>query len=216
MNQMVFYDKYNDLLVFECKHLRLIIQILFAILDHNRLVNPAEEQQFLCFFEPLLDKVAAVTKFQQAVRRSLFRKRLKDEQLLVSRIIQKRAAFCIQSWWSSLKLRKRAVALANIKKHLAKIQSNELYLEQTIYQNINAVIAAAHQAFRFREQTVMFDFNPASYGVCMQVAEARDVTRYQERSAPVWLDVNIEPPSFPKTSYINSILALFHLNQGDC
>lgn len=78
MNQMVFYDKYNDLLVFECKHLRLIIQVLFAILDYNRTINHSEDQQFLCFFEPLLDKVAAITKFQQAVRLSMFRKKLKE------------------------------------------------------------------------------------------------------------------------------------------
>jgi hypothetical protein len=39
MNQMVFYDKYNDLLVFECKHQSLIVAILFAILDYNRTIN---------------------------------------------------------------------------------------------------------------------------------------------------------------------------------
>lgn len=60
---MVFFDKYNDFLVFECKNLRLVVQILFAILDYNRSLNQTEDQQFLCFFEPLLKKVAAVTKF---------------------------------------------------------------------------------------------------------------------------------------------------------
>jgi hypothetical protein len=32
---MVFYDKYNDFLVFEGPSVRLILQILFAILDYN-------------------------------------------------------------------------------------------------------------------------------------------------------------------------------------
>lgn len=81
---MVFFDKYNDLLVFECKHLRLIVQVLFAILDYNRQLNHAEDQQFLCFFEPLLDKVASITKFQQAVRTCLYRKKLKEDQLPVN------------------------------------------------------------------------------------------------------------------------------------
>lgn len=58
----------------------------------------------------------------------------------------------------------------------------------------------------------MFDFNPASYGVCMQVAEAEDVSRYDTMSAPAWLNVNIEPPSFTATPNLNTILALFHFN----
>jgi len=52
------------------------------------------------------------------------------------------------------------IALTNIKHHVQKINSNEIYLEQTVYQNINSVISEAHRAFRFREQTVMFDFDP--------------------------------------------------------
>jgi len=123
---MVFYDKYNDFLVFQCPHLRVIVQILFAILDYNRSINHQEDQQFLCFFEPLLEKVAAVTKFQQAVRTCLYRKSLRDDDLAVTKIVQKRAAYCIQSWWSSLKLRKRMIALTNIKKHIEKINSNEI------------------------------------------------------------------------------------------
>lgn len=58
------------------------------------------------------------------------------------------------------------------------------------------MISAAHRAFRFREQTIMFDFNPASFGVYMRVAEAKDVDRYEECSAPKWLGVPIEPPNF--------------------
>jgi hypothetical protein len=81
----------------------------------------------------------------------MYRKKLQDDDLAVNKIVQKRAAYCIQSWWSGLKLRKRLIALANIKKHIEKINSNEIYLEQTVYQNINSVIGQAHQAFRFKE-----------------------------------------------------------------
>lgn len=62
----------------------------------------------------------------------------------------------------------------------------------------------------------MFDFNPASFGVYMRVAEAKDVDRYEECSAPKWLGVPIEPPNFQNSANLNSILALFHFNQGDC
>ena len=36
LNERVFYDKYNDLMVFESESLHLIVHILFAILDFNR------------------------------------------------------------------------------------------------------------------------------------------------------------------------------------
>lgn len=128
-NQMVFFDKYNDLLVFECRQLRIVVQVLFAILDYNRQLSGSEDQQFLCFFEPLLNKVAAVTKFQQAVRACLYRNKVPNDQLPVNQIIQKRAAYCIQAWWHGLKLRKRLASLANIQHHLAKINSCDLYLD---------------------------------------------------------------------------------------
>jgi len=62
LNQMVFFDKYNDFLVFEGPSVRLILSILFAILDYNRTIDQYEDQQFLCFFEPLLKTSAAISK----------------------------------------------------------------------------------------------------------------------------------------------------------
>jgi len=62
----------------------------------------------------------------------------------------------------------------------------------------------------------MFDFNPVSYGVHMQVAEASDVQRYDKCSAPRWMNIAIEPPDFVSTPNLNSILALLHFNHGDC
>ena len=62
----------------------------------------------------------------------------------------------------------------------------------------------------------MFDFNPSSFGVHMQVAEHPDSNRYQNTSCPNWLKVPIEPAPFQPTSHLNSVLALFHFNQGDC
>lgn len=73
LNQMVFFDKYNDLLVFEPSSPMVLIQVLYQILDYNRSINVDEDQQFLCFFEPLLKKLAAVTKIQQFFRAKWFR-----------------------------------------------------------------------------------------------------------------------------------------------
>jgi hypothetical protein len=35
-------------------------------------------------------------------------------------------------------------------------------MEQTVYQNIDLVLAQSHQSFRFKEQVVMFDFHPVT------------------------------------------------------
>ena len=52
-------------------------------------------------------------------------------------------------------------------------------MEQTAYQNINKIISNSYRAFRFFEQKVMFDFNPVTHSVCMQVAERHDVRRFR-------------------------------------
>lgn len=62
----------------------------------------------------------------------------------------------------------------------------------------------------------MFDFNPLSYGIYMQVEEAFDVNRYINCSAPLWFGVDIQPPDFQSTQHVNSLSAFFHFNSGDC
>ena len=64
LENMVFFDKYNDFLVFEGKTLSLTLSVLFAILDYNRALLTSEDLQFLCFFEPLLRKQTAATRIQ--------------------------------------------------------------------------------------------------------------------------------------------------------
>jgi hypothetical protein len=43
LNQMVFFDKYNDFLVFEGPSVKLVLSILFAILDYNRTIDTNED-----------------------------------------------------------------------------------------------------------------------------------------------------------------------------
>ena len=75
---MVFFDKYNDFLVFEGPSFKLVLQLLYAILDYNRTRDEQEDQQFLCFFEPLLDRAAKTTMIQLNIRAALFRRSLKQ------------------------------------------------------------------------------------------------------------------------------------------
>ena len=213
---MVFFDKYNDFLVFQGPSVRLVLSILFAILDYNRTIDTNEDQQLLCFFEPLLDRAAAASKIQQAFRAHRFRKSL--EKLPIHLIIRRRAAYCIQEWWSNLKFKKRLQALLKIAKHVNLINSNEIYLEQTIYCNINAVVSQSHAAFRFKEQSIMFDFNPTNFGIHMAIEEdpTQGVYRYKNLAVPAWFGVNLRPPDFLPSPYINNLQAFFHFNQGDC
>ena len=132
--------------------------------------------------------------------------------------MRRRAAYCIQEWWSNLKFKKRLQALSKIAKHVALINSNEIYLEQTIYCNINAVVSQSHAAFRFKEQSIMFDFNPTTFGIHMAIEEdpSQGVYRYKNLAVPGWFGVNLRPPDFLASPYINNLQAFFHFNQGDC
>jgi hypothetical protein len=131
---MVFYDRYNDFMVFKSSSVSLVLTLLYAILDFNFSIDLHEDQQFLCFFRPLLEKKAAATRIQQAFRAFRFRKDYTRTSLPIYKIIQRRAALCVQSWWSNMKLKKRMNALSNIRKHAMQITSNEIFIEQTMYQ----------------------------------------------------------------------------------
>ena len=58
-------------------------------------------------------------------------------------------------------------ALSNIKAHVDSIDTSCLYLEQTIYKNLNEIATRVHSQYRFLEQSIMFDFNPHTYQIHM-------------------------------------------------
>jgi len=112
-------------------------------------------------------------------------------------------------------------ALSNIKAHIDSIQSNCLYLEQSIYQNLNEIAARVHSQYRFLEQSIMFDFNPHTYQIYMQVQEnfpqdGSDIGRYKSIAVPRWFNLPLKTPDFMQTQNMNNLLALFHFNVGDC
>ena len=53
-------------------------------------------------------------------------------------------------------------ALEKIRQHVDKIESPILFIEQSVYQNLNEIAAKIHKQYRFTEQSVKFDFNPKS------------------------------------------------------
>ena len=219
INQFVFQDQYKDFLVFEPPHLDIVITICFYVLDYNRGVNIHEDQQMILFFERLLERVAAISKIKNALKARLWRK--SRTQLPIYEIIEKRAACCIQSIWSDWKIKKRMIALQNVKTHIDRIDSTNLYIEQSIYQNLNEIAAKIHGQYRFTEQSVMFDFNPHTYQIHMQVQENLPMDgsvpgRYSHIAVPRWFNLALKVPDFLATSNINNLLALFHFSSGDC
>lgn len=173
----------------------------------------------ILFFEVLLQRVAATAFFRNLFKALLWRK--KRKQLPIYEIIEKRAANCIQAHWSNWKMKKRMHALSNIKQHIDQIQDNRIYVEQSIYQNLNEIAAQVHSQYRFMEQSIMFDFNPHTYQIYMQVQENIPMdgsvpSRYSRTSVPQWFQLPLRTPDFIQTSNVNNLLALFHFNVGDC
>lgn len=72
----------------------------------------------------------------------------------------------------------------------------------------------------------MFDFNPHTYQIHMQVREnfteedvdnfGSDIGRYKTIAVPIWYNLALKTPDFMQTDYMNNLLALFHFNVGDC
>jgi hypothetical protein len=66
----------------------------------------------------------------------------------------------------------------------------------------------------------MFDFNPTTFGIKMQVEEdlerKKGVRRYAANSVPYWMGIDLQPPDMMTTPYCNNLMALFHFTQGDC
>jgi hypothetical protein len=64
----------------------------------------------------------------------------------------------------------------------------------------------------------MIDFNPVTFGIYMQIDESANAEyfRYRYLSVPAWFGVDLRPPDFLVTPFVNNMQAYFHFNKGDC
>jgi hypothetical protein len=107
------------------------------------------------------------------------------------------------------------LALQRISKHVNKINTNVIYLDQTLYNYLPQIAQHVHSQLQFEEQTIAFDF--FSEQVHMAIDERkREVQRFQKTSVPKWFGVDLEQPDFSPSPCLNNILALIHLNKGLC
>lgn len=103
-------------------------------------------------------------------------------------------------------------ALTLIKRHLDRIKSHEIFIEQSLYVNIQAIVNAISDQLKFEEQRVVFDF--VQNTVQMTVLETPKTTfRYEYFACPRWLGINFKSLEFEPTKYQNDLQAFFHLNE---
>jgi len=53
----------------------------------------------------------------------------------------------------------------------------------------------------------MFDFNPTSFGITMAIEEdpSQNKFRYKNTAVPQWFGVDLRPPDFLASPYINNL-----------
>ena len=69
----------------------------------------------------------------------------------------------MQAWWRSLRLTRRIKFLSQLKHYLHKIDSNVIYIEETMYLELPKIInQISIRSTRILEQYVAFSFEPNS------------------------------------------------------
>ena len=108
-------------------------------------------------------------------------------------------------------------ALTNIKRHIDKVMSSEIFIEQTLYSNIQQIVSTIHSQMRFDEQNLNFDFNGTNYQIQMQQQEKdKVVLRYAHQAVPRWFSLGFKSADFKQSDKWNNLLGLFHFNDANC
>jgi len=107
--------------------------------------------------------VAAAVTIQNAFRHYLWRRQQSPYERFSYSMIKNRAALCMQAWWRSMKLTRRIRFLTMLKPYLAKIDSNVIYMEETMYLELPRIIhELTIKSTRLLEQFIAFSFEPNS------------------------------------------------------
>ena len=183
-NQVV--DKYSDFGKIKCEN-TLLIQI------HHKLLNITTQEKIkivdlLASCSDYTQKIAAAITIQAWYRQKLQLIHAKED--LFAEIIHSRAGLYIQRWWRWNNLRMRLKVLEEIKKHCQKIQSNTLYLEESLYLYVNEKLVNAEKPKQkqLMEQKAQFGF---SDGKTLTWYDSNNFGRYnfEDYAAPKWLNI---------------------------
>ncbi len=109
---------------------------------------------------------------------------------MIDRILVQRATVCVQQWWKNRKLRARLFALAEISSYLKRIESKTVYIEESVYLNLERICDTVRSYSTFPEQNIHFDIKDK--GVKAVVDPSADpLGRYSEYAVPFWMLLNL-------------------------
>jgi len=149
-------------------------------------------------------------------------------------LIKNRAALCMQSWWRSLKLTRRIKYLASLKNYLSKIDSNVIYLEETMYLELPRIIhELTEKSTRLAEQFIAFAFEPNNRQIIIRNLK---IDRFEQELVPFWVLDDKTPNALAKyvedggyyethnyptrnlilveQLFINDLMGVFHFTDG--
>ena len=131
------FDTYEDFDTLFLPNMAFAKALAYVLKEHNMM---QQSKQILLFFKKPLMKVAAVMTIQTAYRHYLWRRSNGNSTRFQKEIIRNRASLCMQAWWRSLRLTRRIKFLATLKTYLNKVDSNVIYMEETLYLELPNLI----------------------------------------------------------------------------
>jgi hypothetical protein len=141
-------DEYFDLVEFECPTLEFLQELFLMVLAYNRCVIKKDLPIFLPLFNELVNRVKSACTIQACYRGYLVRKK----NLIASMAIRRRAVFCIQRWWRSLRFLHRIKYLIKLKVLLKTYSSPIVYIQEHLFQYLRP----SSSTFTFIDQNFNF------------------------------------------------------------
>lgn len=141
-------DEYLDFIEFEAPNLVFLQELFLMILDYNRLVFSKDLPIFQPIFKISLDRVKAACTVQACYRGYRVRKR----NFLAKLAIERRAVYCIQRWWRSIRFTHRIKYLVKLRKILKDFSMPVVYMQEHLFQ----YLSESNSSFKFLEQNFGF------------------------------------------------------------
>ena len=141
-------DDYLDLVEFRAPSLAFVQELFLLVLDYNKTVFHKDLPIFLPIFEVLLNRIKAACTLQSCWRGYTVRK----TNILAKLAIERRAIYCLQRWWRSIKFLQRMKWLQKLKTLLAEYNSPIVYMQEHLFQ----YLSPSEHTFKFLEQYFNF------------------------------------------------------------
>jgi hypothetical protein len=190
------FDRYEDFDTLFLPNMAFARALVDTVKEHNFF---QQGKQILLFFKAPLRRVAAAVTIQTAFRHYRWRKKV--QQRFTQVITRNRASLCMQAWWRSLKLTRRIRFLASLRPYLSRLDSNVIYLEETMYLEMPRLIhEITLHSTRFLEQYVAFSFEQSTRQLVIRNMKN---SRFEHLLVPLWVLDDGSPFALAKQSRHN-------------